>query len=114
MKRIAICLLALYLATPAWGQGLSTGKAIVELGRGSPTCGTWIKARNSRNRTDANMYAAWTMGFLSGVAMYGTNLDPMNGTNFAGVEAWLDKHCHANPLIEFTDAIGAFVIEHPR
>jgi hypothetical protein len=54
------------------------------------------------------------LGYLSGVAIWVTNLAPLDGMDADGVWGWLDNRCRANPIEDFSDAVKAFVDAHPR
>jgi hypothetical protein len=87
------------------------------LGLGSSSCGTWTAARNGGN---AWGYEQWVLGFLTGIGSAAPNikalggtLDPLRGTDYAGVLAWFDNYCRAHPLVDLGIAGWAFVMEHP-
>jgi hypothetical protein len=39
----------------------------------------------------------WALGFLSGVAIYSTDLNPLEGVDSDAVSYWLDNYCQARP-----------------
>lgn len=108
MMRIAICLLVLCMAEPAWGQATKP-----MMGPGAKaSCGVWLEDRKHPGKwLDLG---GWALGFLTGVGMYRPDLNPLNGIDVPAVDAWLDKYCRKNPLTPFYQALHAFVAEHPR
>jgi hypothetical protein len=85
---------------------------VATLGSGSNlSCGRWVE----RRKTDSwHEQANWALGFLSGMAIGSTDLDPLNGLDSDAVLNWLDNYCRANPLERFSHALLKFVGEHPR
>jgi hypothetical protein len=79
------------------------------------SCGTWLEHRATGQPDIAN----WALGYLSGVAVWGFDRTmghkaPLRGMDADGVLYWLDNYCHVNPTNKFTDALAAFVEQHPR
>jgi hypothetical protein len=56
----------------------------------------------------------WALGYLSGAAAYSETLDPLNGVDSQAVAYWIDNYCQVHPLDKFTEALGAFIREHPH
>ena len=56
----------------------------------------------------------WALGFLSGVAIYSGELNPLKGVDANAVAYWLDNYCQARPTEDFVDALRAFIRQHPR
>jgi hypothetical protein len=78
------------------------------------SCGSWLEARQQKSR-DAVALQQWTIGHLSGVAVYSENLNPLEGLHADAVWYWLDNYCRANPIKSLSkDALPAFIDEHPR
>lgn len=103
-------ILLLFQVVPASAQTA----AVIGAGVGV-SCGTWLEHRKSGQPDIAN----WALGYLSGVAVWG--FDPIMGhkaplrdMDADGVLYWLDDYCRANPIEKFTDALAAFVENHPR
>jgi hypothetical protein len=86
--------------------------AVRSLGLGSSPCGNWTADRTARG-----VYAAaeeqWVVGYLSGVAVWAQDLDPLKGLDAPAVWAWMDNYCRAHPLAMIINAVDAFVREHP-
>ena len=72
-----------------------SAKAVLLLGEGGSSCGTWTQLR----KTPRDFYplAAWVLGYLSGVAT-STNVDLLRNTDSSAVTAWVDKYCAEHPL----------------
>jgi hypothetical protein len=82
------------------------------LGAGTnQSCGSWLAARASH---DYFSMGNWALGFLSGVGLYSTDLNPLHGVDADGVSYWLDNYCSAHPTDRFADALRAFIRQHPR
>ena len=52
------------------------------------------------------------VGFLSGVAIWTPDLNPMKGVDAQAVWAWMDNYCRAHPPVAIKNATSAFVTEH--
>jgi hypothetical protein len=83
------------------------------IGAGVDSCGTWTEDRRVRG-VGAQQDQQWVVGFLSGAAFTGPNLDPSNNMDAQGIWAWVDNYCHSNPIKTIRDAAEDFVEEHPR
>jgi hypothetical protein len=57
---------------------------------------------------------SWALGFISGVAVYSEDLNPLNGIDADGVFSWLDNYCQPRPRATFIEALRAFISKHPR
>jgi hypothetical protein len=81
------------------------------IGAGSTaSCGGWLDARRADKNIES-MMATWAVGYLSGVAEWTETEDPLNNTDFKGVEYWLDNYCNAHAAEKFSHALNAFVTE---
>jgi hypothetical protein len=56
---------------------------------------------------------SWSLGFVSAFNAYQLKQseDVSKGTNNAGLLAWLDNYCRANPLDTISRATDALVLE---
>ena len=70
------------------------------------SCYRWLANRRSHNYAEMGNRA---LGFLSGVAVYSENLNPLNGIDSEGVFAWLDSYCGPRPRARFFEAVRAFI-----
>jgi hypothetical protein len=67
-------------------------------GEGAATsCGSWTQGRQTRS-FKAGLSAQWIAGYLSGLNMGAVGPDPLSGTDFDGLMAWIDNYCRSNPL----------------
>ena len=82
------------------------------IGAGMSSCEIWTADRTARN-VDAVQDEQWVVGYLSGVAIWTPDLNPMKGVNAQAVWAWMDNYCREHPLVAIKDATSAFVEEHP-
>jgi hypothetical protein len=64
-------------------------------GYGLTSCGTWTQARQAHGEAKLE---AWVLGYLSGLNMDSTHPDALNGTDFDGLNGWIDNYCKAKPL----------------
>jgi hypothetical protein len=83
------------------------------MGAGRSSCGTWTADRASRG-VGAMNEESWVVGYLSGAAVYASNLNPLNGVDGNAVWAWMDNYCRAHPLVSINNTVDAFIEEHPR
>jgi hypothetical protein len=81
------------------------------MGAGSDSCGTWT-ANRTPSGIAASPHEQWVVGYLSGVAGWSA-LDPLKGLDGDAVLAWMDNYCRAHPLVMISNAVDAFVREHP-
>jgi hypothetical protein len=98
-KRLAYVALAVAaLSIQASAQPM--GSKLV-FGQGMNSCGGWTQARQSRSAS-AGLSAQWVAGYLSGLNVESTSLDPRDdpllGTDFDGLMAWIDNYCRSHPL----------------
>ena len=69
------------------------------------SCGGWVEVRKTPNKTIAE---EWTLGYLSGVAMW-TPASPLDGLDVGAVMVWLDNFCQQRPLLPYKAALDEFV-----
>jgi hypothetical protein len=86
--------------------------AVKAIGVGLNPCGTWTADRTDRGVVTLPV-EQWVVGYLSGVALWAPNLDPMKGIDAQAVWAWMDYYCRAHPQVTIRDAAEAFIQEHP-
>jgi transcription elongation factor Elf1 len=98
---IAICA-EMFAATSVSAAGITI------YGYGLKSCGSWTEAQAQPKSVEANYYATWLEGYLSGVAIQ-SNDDFNSVTDFSGARAWVDSYCKANPLFNVTTAANALV-----
>lgn len=75
------------------------------------SCYRWLVNRASHNDSDMG---SWALGFISSVAVYSEDLNPLNGIDGDGVFFWLDNYCQPRPRATFIEALRAFIRKHPR
>lgn len=93
-------------------SGDARSQGIKAIGAGAnASCGSWLAARASN---DYFTMGNWSLGFLSGVGIYSTDLNPLQGVDSDAVSYWLDNYCRARPTDYFVDALRAFIRQHPR
>ena len=76
------------------------------IGAGMSSCEIWTADRTARN-VDAVQDEQWVVGYLSGVAIWTPDLNPMKGVNAQAVWAWMDNYCREHPLVAIKDAASA-------
>ena len=90
----------------------SPADAVKAIGVGLDPCGTWTADRTDRAVVTLPV-EQWVVGYLSGVALWAPNLDPMKGIDAQAVWAWMDYYCRAHPQVTIRDAAEVFIQEHP-
>jgi hypothetical protein len=82
------------------------------LGLGTKSCGNWTAAARE-DGWPRIAYHAWLGGFISGINLNisGTNGNLNEGTDFAGMAAWVDNYCVAHPLDNVDSAAVSLAIE---
>jgi hypothetical protein len=105
--------LAITLGMIVWMMAAPTLADVTVIGMGPYSCGSWTTDRTSRSGA-ARQDEQWVLGYMSGAAVWGSNLDPLNGLDGDAVWAWMDNYCRAHPLVPIDNAAAAFVREHPR
>ena len=109
VKSLGICFMGLVFASLLGSEAHS--QSVTTLGAGNSSCGSWLSARASNNYFSMGN---WALGFLSGVGIYSTDLNPLEGVDSDAVSYWLDNYCQARPTDRFVDALNAFIRQHPR
>jgi hypothetical protein len=95
-----VCCAALACALAASGAvtvALAQGAQYTTLAYGGIKCAEWTNVRSSKP-TDAAVYEAWILGFLSAYNAFvfkGPNVAA--GTDFDALRGMVDAHCKANP-----------------
>jgi hypothetical protein len=80
--------------------------AFTYAGNGTQSCGAWTADRRQPYGTSAQQ---WVLGYLAGAAEWSSDhIDPLSGTDAAGVWAWLDRYCWDNPTDLLVDAMVSF------
>jgi hypothetical protein len=93
-------LISCALATEAAAQDVTV------MGAGADaSCGKWLSERQQGRFSDLSQ---WALGYLSGVAMWSDEYDPVKDQTADAVYGWLDNYCRAHPTTEFVDAVDAF------
>ncbi len=69
--------------------------------------------RAVRKRELFRATVGWALGYLSGAARRGRNLDPLRDKDEEATLAWLATHCARNPDLQFRLALEAFIEAHP-
>jgi hypothetical protein len=106
MKLVALVLLAVCFARPA------AADEVITLGAGAnATCGKWLADRQGGNPFPI---INWTLGYLSGAAVFSLSLNPLKSLDSDAVLYWIDNYCRSHPLDKLTFALKAFVDEHPK
>ena len=95
---------ALVLAT-----GLAMAQQYTTLAYGGIKCAEWSSVRSSKP-TDAAVYEAWILGFLSAYNAFiykGPNVAA--GTDFDALRSMVDAHCKANPQDDLDSSAQALI-----
>lgn len=112
-------LLCAVLLTPAQGQ--TPAREMILRGSGATIgCVAWLELRAAstgifavQKREQYRSVVAWGLGYLSGAARYGTDLDPLRAMDEDATLAWLLDFCQAHPSTEFRRGLDAFIDAHP-
>jgi hypothetical protein len=109
---VPLLLLSGSAALPQGADNEASPHAVRTTGAGSTkSCYRWLVNRASHDDSDMG---SWALGFISGVAVYSEDLNPLNGIDGDGVFFWLDNYCRPRPRATFIEAIRAFIRKHPR
>lgn len=108
----SLLIAALALAVSGAGnRALAQGAQYTTLAYGGIKCAEWTGARSSKP-TDAAVYEAWILGFLSAYNAFvfkGPNVAA--GTDFDGLRKLVDEHCKANPQDDLDSSAQALIKE---
>ena len=96
------------LAQASNAQGGAPSGQITVYGQGNASCGVWVNARRVNNVETEHQFAAWVLGYISGVES-GLGTVRFKETDFDGVTAFLDKECGQKPLETVYEASMALV-----
>jgi hypothetical protein len=78
-------------------------------GQGNESCAEWTE--QSKRRRDTHLFT-WVVGFVSGAGF--ASARTLRTTDSAGIAAWMDTYCTANPLDSIANAAGRLVINLER
>lgn len=106
-------------AAPAQVQ--TPGRELIIRGSGATiTCAGVLELRAAstgvfaiQKREQYHAVVAWGLGYLSGAARYGKDLDPLRTMDEDATLAWLLEYCQARQATEFRRALEAFIDAHP-
>ncbi len=102
--------LALALALSLGGaMNGAAAQQYTSLAYGGIKCADWTGARSSKP-TDAAVYEAWILGFLSAYNAFiykGANVAA--GTDFDNLRGMVDDHCKANPQDDLDSSAQALI-----
>lgn len=118
-----ILAVALLLTAPggvrAQGQAAPRDFILRGLGAAMP-CAEWTELRIAAGglfaRQKSESYrttVGWVLGYLSGAARFGEDLDPLRRTNEEEAIAWVAEYCEAHPGTMLRLAAEAFIDTHP-
>lgn len=122
MRRSVLALLLLGLAAShAPAQDATAPRDLILRGYGAAmACGEWLDLRRAAGGMFASqkreLYRAtvgWSLGYLSGAARWGENLDPLRDMDEEATVAWLAAHCARSPGTQLRSALEAFIEAHP-
>ena len=118
-RRMMRCYITLIVLILGLIVGLIIGfveeaRAFRVVGSGAGSCGTWLEDRRTPKSEIAHMDYSGVLGFLADTAYEGAQKNPLNGMDSAGISAWIDNYCRANPTQNISDAAAAFSEAHPR
>lgn len=116
-----LLLAAILSAPPALAQGGRAARDLILRGPGATiTCGAWLELREAseglfavQKREQYRSVVGWALGYLSGAARYGDNLDPLRRADEEATIAWLAAFCRGNQGTEVRRALDAFIEAHP-
>jgi hypothetical protein len=100
MRVTPLVLLALLVSAPAYS-------ASVVYGPGAISCGKWTDDRHN-NPFAAGDDVSWVLGYVSAYNVWGKQ-DIPEGTDAAGMAAWIDNYCARNPLDSLAVAAEAMI-----
>jgi hypothetical protein len=115
MKTLAV--LAVIIATAAIAEPLPPAQdqeGVIAFGIGGRSCGNWTQWRQSKS-VNAGLSTQWVAGYLSGKNVESNfsnpQDDPLRGTDFAGLMAWIDNYCSSHPLEAINSAADKLMDE---
>jgi hypothetical protein len=106
---LALALLGAFGAGGPAGRALAQGTQYTTLAYGGIKCAEWTSVRSSKP-TDAAVYEAWILGFLSAYNAFvfkGPNVAA--GTDFDSLRNMVDAHCKANPQDDLDSSAQALI-----
>jgi hypothetical protein len=96
--------IAIAIGSVLWVTCASAQCAV--LGQGNLSCGRRQKDRRSNT---AIALQVWVLGYLTRAYYDGINRDLTAGTDTAGIFAWINNYCRANPLKNLVAAVEHLV-----
>lgn len=121
LKPACLLLVGLVLSAPAQAQGGRPARDLILRGPGATiTCAAWLELREAstgmfavQKREQYRSVVGWALGYLSGAARYGDNLDPLRSADEERTLAWLAAFCSRAKDTEVRRALDAFIEAHP-
>lgn len=115
MKRLACIAVigASLVVAPLPAAGADDGATYAVMGAGNVSCGTWTQERKSQTVLDQIVHLereSWMLGYITALNSWylpddrGVVRDLAEGTDNAGLMAWIDNYCAAHPLNALTEA----------
>jgi hypothetical protein len=108
---LALALLGALATSGAGFSALAQGTQYTTLAYGGIKCAEWTGVRSSKP-TDAAVYEAWILGFLSAYNAFvfkGPNVAA--GTDFDALRNMIDAHCKANPQDDLDSSAQTLIKE---
>lgn len=98
-------------AVMIWSSvAFAADKSTTVLGAGVTSCGTWTEHRQSDDMSAYMADVNWVLGYLTAIND-ASDIDVSDGTDIAGLRAWIDNYCQANPLQPIYQAANALAGE---
>jgi hypothetical protein len=112
VEMVRVVLVAALMASIAIEPAFAEGNKRIIVGVGFKSCEMWTQHRQepvaSENRAAMEI---WFQGFISGLNMDSGKPEMLTAVDYAGLMAWMDKHCGANPLEAIATAAMALAME---
>lgn len=105
-------LLALLLFIVIGASTVAAQPPILVIGSGNLSCGSWLE--RSTDSDSRLAFTAWIGGFVTSANVFGNlNKAPRigDGTDMAGLLAWVSKYCQDHPLDKVVAAVTALILE---
>lgn len=94
------------------GHAGTTPRTFETLGAGAQSCGSWTEDRRASNDLVAVTKLMWVLGYATAYNEFvSQDGKATQGTDSAGMAAWIDSYCLAHPLDDLSRAAHALVHE---
>jgi hypothetical protein len=116
MRGLVVAAITTLSVSPTFPQEAKPGVGII--GFGNTSCGSWASSKSANTVASIvmeNALEGWVEGYITAMAVESDRVNAaIHRTDPAGLTAWIDNWCKANPLKSMAKAAEALSVELDR